>query len=510
VAGRGGAFESSEGADGYLRLLRRFTTSRLAIISWVDGVASGGGVGLVAASDYALCSPGAKFRLPEALWGLLPCLVAPFLIRRVGPQACRRLAMFGEHTDALQAERCGLVDAVGDEKDLQRLLRRIRNVAPESTGNLKDYLNRIAPIDELTFEVASSTLNSLLSSSKVLERLKDFSERGRLPWEGGGAVSATEPPMRPLPVRPDTTRRASVATSTPRRCWMFSGQGSQKRGMGADVIDDFPTLVERADDILGYSVRQLCLLDPDDRLSRTEFAQPALFIVSALSFLQRRREEAWPDILAGHSLGEYAALFAAGAFDFETGLRLVKRRGELMETTRTGAMLAVIGPRLDELLEMIARLELGDIDIASYNLPTQTVVSGPLPAIEGLANFVAERELGRTVHMFIGGASHGRLAEPAARAFEAELERHELRDPAVPVMSNVTGRPYEAGTLRTLLSQQMRVPVQWQETMTSLHAAGVTDVRQVGPGRALLGLWEQFNIASRETREMVSIHETSC
>ena len=138
--------------------------------------------------------------------------------------------------------------------------------------------------------------------------------------------------------------------------WVFPGQGSQKKGMGGSLFDDYAALTANAEDILGYSVKKLCLEDPDQQLNQTRFTQPALYIVNALSWLQKREEIGQePDFLAGHSLGEYNALLAAGGVDFETGLKLVKKRGELMSLASGGAMAAVLNASEDRILDILDR-----------------------------------------------------------------------------------------------------------------------------------------------------------
>ncbi|MBD3347401.1 MAG: acyltransferase domain-containing protein, partial [Chitinivibrionales bacterium] len=159
--------------------------------------------------------------------------------------------------------------------------------------------------------------------------------------------------------------------------WVFAGQGSQKRGMGSDLFDKYEGLVEKADSILGYSIKELCLKNPDNRLIRTEYTQPALFFVNTLLYLEKIAKEKKPDFLAGHSLGEYNALFAAGVFDIETSLRIVKKRGELMAEAQNGGMAAVIGIKSDALHAILKQNNLGSIDIANYNSCFQTVISGP-------------------------------------------------------------------------------------------------------------------------------------
>ena len=136
--------------------------------------------------------------------------------------------------------------------------------------------------------------------------------------------------------------------------YLFPGQGSQKKGMGLSLFEHYPELVKEADAILGYSIEDLCLNDPDDLLKQTQYTQPALYVVNALSYLERIKEDGKePDYVAGHSLGEYDALFAAGVFDFATGLKLAKRRGELMAEARNGGMAAVIGMKENEIRKVI-------------------------------------------------------------------------------------------------------------------------------------------------------------
>lgn len=462
-------------SDAFLELLRRITLSRVVVVSIVDGMARGGGLGIAAASDFVFATPRSRFSMPEILWGLLPCAIAPFLIRRMGFQACQKMTLSTLPIDVETALRYGLVDAIGDTA-LPRLLGRLEAVAQDSIGAAKQYLSRIWILDEAMLDAARGELDSLLASPVVAQRFREFAVYNRYPWEKRAEAVAASEVVR--------------TTSVEKRAWLFPGQGTQRRGMGRDLFDMYPNLVEAADDILGYSIRSVCLDDPNGVLGRTEYCQPAIYVVSALMFLKQRRCEPWPDIFAGHSLGEYSALFAAGAFDFETGLRLVQRRGQLMAEARRGAMLAVIGPTIEQLEALLDELGLHELDVANFNLPTQTVLSGPDGDTARLANAITSRDLGRAVRLHISGASHGRIAEPVARVFEAELARYDLGDPAVPTISNVTGRPYAPGTVRELLAQQMRSPVRWVETMKYLRSQGVTEARQIGPGRVLDALWE--------------------
>jgi trans-AT polyketide synthase/acyltransferase/oxidoreductase domain-containing protein len=271
--------------------------------------------------------------------------------------------------------------------------------------------------------------------------------------------------------------------------WLFPGQGSQRKGMGRDQLDRFPDHCATADKILGFSIRELCLDDPDDRLRLTRYAQPALFFVNALASLEKLEGAPAPAFLAGHSLGEYNALLAAGCFDLETGLRLVRRRGELMGRADGGGMLAVVGLGWDRVTELMTRAGVADVDVANDNGPSQVVLSGSTAGLRAAADAVRADGAGRCVPLNVSAPFHSRYMEAAAAEFAEFLEGFTVADPRVPVVSNVTGQPYEPGAARTLLAEQVRRPVRWWDTMRHLLEHGVEEVEEVGPGRVLTGLW---------------------
>ena len=162
------------------------------------------------------------------------------------------------------------------------------------------------------------------------------------------------------------------------KTYMFPGQGSQARGMGGSLFDEFPELTDKADKILGYSIKELCLEDPRKELKNTQFTQPALYVVNALSYYKRIQETGeTPDYVAGHSLGEFNALLAAECFDFETGLKLVKKRGELMSQATDGAMAAILNANREQVETLLKENGFKNVDIANYNAPLQIVISGP-------------------------------------------------------------------------------------------------------------------------------------
>lgn len=273
------------------------------------------------------------------------------------------------------------------------------------------------------------------------------------------------------------------------RAVVFPGQGSQARGMGGDLFARFPELTAIADEILGYSVATLCREDPRGQLDQTQFTQPALFVVNALTYLARGQDgEPAPDYFAGHSLGEYNALCAAGAFDLATGLRLVRERGRLMAAATGGGMAAAVGLSEDAVREVLSRGGLSGVDLANHNAPDQFILSGPREAVESAREPMLAAGARAYLMLRVSGAFHSRYMAPAWREFQQVLADCEFHPPRVPVMANVTGRPYEPGSVREILAEQLVRPVLWEQIVRHLLAAGATTFDEVGPGQVLTGL----------------------
>lgn len=278
-------------------------------------------------------------------------------------------------------------------------------------------------------------------------------------------------------------------TEPPKRtAWLFPGQGSQHKGMGRDLFARHPSEVRQAAQILGWSVAELCENDPDGALRRTENAQPAIFVVDALAAMEQLERDGLPDFVAGHSLGEYAALFAAGCFDFGTGVRLVGRRGDLMARAPAGSMAAIVGTDPDNLARTLAAAGI-EVDVANYNSPDQVVLSGACQAMNDAADLVEKEELGRVVWLPVSGAFHSRLMTSAAREFEQDLANVEFRAPAVPVIANCAARPYCGDEMAAVLVRQIYSPVRWAQSMAYLAEQGVDTVVELGPGTVLTSLW---------------------
>ena len=252
------------------------------------------------------------------------------------------------------------------------------------------------------------------------------------------------------------------------KTYMFPGQGSQARGMGGSLFDEFPELTAKADSVLGYSIKELCLNDPQRELSNTQFTQPALYVVNALSYYKRIQDTGeTPDYLAGHSLGEFNALLAAECFDFETGLKLVKKRGELMSQATEGAMAAIVNATRDQIEALLKEKGLDNVDIANYNTPLQIVISGPVADIAACQEIF---QFDRVMYMPLktSGAFHSRLMIPAQQKFEAFLKKRKFSKPKIPVIANLTAQAYPNGAVVEYLSKQICSTVLWSDTIHHL------------------------------------------
>lgn len=280
--------------------------------------------------------------------------------------------------------------------------------------------------------------------------------------------------------------------------FVFPGQGSQEKGMGAKLFDTVPQFLEveeKVNTILGYSLREICLNNPKNCLSQTQFTQPCLYTINALHYYKAVAEGKKPKILAGHSLGEYNALLAAGAFDFITGLKLVKKRGELMSQATDGTMAAVLGVDPDSIRKIFDNNNFKALDIANYNSPTQTVISGSIQEIDAVSSII-EAQGARCIPLPVSAAFHSRYMLKAAQAFDEYLSQYMFGQLTTPVVANVTADLYPetnpTKTIRELLVRQISESVQWLQSIKYLNNAGVTEYLEVGPGTVLSKLITQI------------------
>jgi len=279
---------------------------------------------------------------------------------------------------------------------------------------------------------------------------------------------------------------------------LFAGQGAQAVGMGKDLAESFPSArvwFERGNAALGYDLAALCFNGPEGDLTRTENAQPGIFLVSWVAFqlLKERAPALDFQATAGLSLGEFTALTAAGAMGFEDGLRLVRQRGRFMqeacEATR-GGMAAVIG--LDEAATRQVCAEAGVV-LANLNCPGQLVISGAADKIAQACELAKAKGARRALPLLVAGAYHSPLMAGAQPKLEAELARVAVAPPAVMVISNVTAQPHLGPeAIRARLAEQVTSPVRWEESMRYLLGQGFTRFLELGPGTALSGFLKRI------------------
>lgn len=290
------------------------------------------------------------------------------------------------------------------------------------------------------------------------------------------------------------------------KAYVFPGQGSQFKGMGGTLFDEFVDLTSKTDKILGYSIKELCLEDPQKRLNQTRYTQPALYVVNALSYLKIIKDSGLkPDYVAGHSLGEYNALFSAGAFDFETGLKLVIKRGELMSHESDGGMAAVVGLSEERITDILNEYDISSVQIANYNAPSQIVISGPQKEINRI-NTLFEKAGAIYIPLNVSGAFHSEHMSRAKSLFESFLESFDFYEIKIPVISNVHARPYKQDELKKNLADQITHPVKWTEIIRYLMGLGVKEFKELGPGNVLSKLMGRIK---KETEPLVISNEST-
>lgn len=272
--------------------------------------------------------------------------------------------------------------------------------------------------------------------------------------------------------------------ASPKTAWVFPGQGSQAIAMGADLLElsYAKNKFEQAEEILGWSVAEVC--HEEDKLSRTLYTQPSLYVVESILADLMRKQVHQPDLVAGHSLGEYIALYVAGVFDWTTGLHLIKRRAELMDGAAGGMMAALIGFNRDQLEQQIQQTP--DVVMANDNSSAQVVISGTPTAVEAVLSQVKAK---RAIRLNVSGAFHSPLMAAAAAEFEKALNSVPFNLAQVPVLSNVEPTPaIDAAVLKERLSRQITSAVRWRETSERLLDEGIERVLEIGPSKVLTGL----------------------
>lgn len=285
-----------------------------------------------------------------------------------------------------------------------------------------------------------------------------------------------------------------------KRIFLFPGQGSQYVGMGQSLAKSFPqaaTLLAEADEILGFSLSKLMAEGPEELLKSTDNTQPALFTCSMMVMELLKSEGYSADYVAGHSLGEYSAICAAGGFTFADGLRLVRTRGELMASAGSkepGAMAAIMGQEEEKVLELCNKVRNEGIVVpANLNCPGQIVVSGSVKGIQKIVEIAASEGI-KAIPLAVSGAFHSPLMQFAQEGLAQAIENVEFKDLTTPLIANVTAEPVCSGSeIKDLLVRQLVSPVRWNDSMNKAISLGVTQGVEIGSGKVLMGLMRKIS-----------------
>jgi [acyl-carrier-protein] S-malonyltransferase len=282
--------------------------------------------------------------------------------------------------------------------------------------------------------------------------------------------------------------------------FLFPGQGSQQAGMGRDLADAYPVarkVFEEADRSLGFAISELCFSGPEEALKLTENTQPAILTASVAAYRVLEQNGVRADYVAGHSLGEYSALVAAGALKFADAVGLVRKRGQYMQEAvpvGTGAMAAILGLRPGQVAEICRKAADGKVMAANLNSPEQTVISGDAAAVKSAVEQASATGAKRAVMLPVSAPFHSELMRPAQERLEKDLRVTEFSDLKIPLVTNVDASVITRGAeAREALIRQVTLPVRWEESIRELIEQGATTFVEVGPGRVLSGLLRQID-----------------
>ena len=298
--------------------------------------------------------------------------------------------------------------------------------------------------------------------------------------------------------------------------FLFSGQGAQYVGMGQELYQQESSVQQtftEASEMLGYDMTELCFTE-NDRLNQTEYTQPAILTVSVAFWRLLKEKGLQADALAGLSLGEYSALVASGALDFQTAVALVQKRGKFMANAApqgVGKMVAVMNTPA-ETIEAICKeaSQVGIVSPANYNTPQQIVIGGEVAAVDQAVQLLQAAGAKRMIPLNVSGPFHTKLLEPASKQLAQELAKIEIKDLQVPVISNTTAKPMKQEQVKELLEKQVKSPVRFYERIEQLKQMGIEQMIEIGPGKVLTGFLKKIDktIAASRVEDAQTLFDT--
>lgn len=301
--------------------------------------------------------------------------------------------------------------------------------------------------------------------------------------------------------------------------FVFPGQGSQSVGMGKEFYDQYSVakeVFEEADRALGFSLTDMCFSGPEEELRKTFNTQPAILTVSVACYKVLKQQGIRPDIVAGHSLGEYSALVAAGTLSFADAVRLVRKRGQYMQEAvplGEGSMAAVLGMERSKVIEICEQVqqETGTVQAVNFNCPGQIVIAGKTSAVDRAIELLKAAGAKRAVPLPVSAPFHSTLLKPAAEKLAIELDKVAIQDAGIPVVANVNGKSLtKADTIKHSLVEQAASPVLWEDCVSEIAGFGATIFVEVGPGKVLTGFTKKIikEASTLNVEDMASLEKT--